>query len=176
MFTTSAAGRPCPVRRTTRHHRTLTAILFLAAATVASAGSALAQTVPTISKSHEKNNDFATTRESRCTGELVAIQGKEMTHFETQDTPGMFKSKFSDHQTGTGTSATARYQFQEWSENLFESTTNTFTTTMMFRHHLIREGATIPTDDEFERLVVEFKFVGGVPVANPKDISSEECK
>jgi hypothetical protein len=180
VFTTTVAGRPChfDLRITARLYRTLTIAGFICVAALATAAPALAQ-MPTISKSNDKDNNFATTRQSNCPtpgGELIAIQGKEMTHFEMQDTPGMFHYKISDHQEGTGTSATAQYQFQEWSDNSGQSSTNTMSTLMVFRHHLIRQGTSTPADDEFEDIVVEFKFVHGVPIATPKDINSEVCR
>lgn len=162
----------------------------------ANAPQAQAQTTtdsgPQTTKTRERNNNFTTTVDDPCTGEAVVINGRDDSEIEIQDTPGDFRTRFRDHQWGTGQGFTkdafgqplnatgAEYQYQSMTDTRSRSNTNTFSFRNEFRQHVVRKGPPPPgivKDNFFIRIRVRVDFVNGEPVTRVEGTSAEgECK
>jgi hypothetical protein len=151
---------------------TCAAGLFLAAW----APDALAQST---SKTKNANTAFTTTIASPCTGEAVDITGQEHLQSQSQENGRMTRFTFKLHQSGKGVAKVsfAQYQYQNMSQNTFQSTTSTFYVRMTFNEHLIRNGPRPPVSDDFfarKRLLI--RMTNGQPEPRVESFEAAECK
>jgi hypothetical protein len=136
--------------RTTKKRQLSLGILALSLTTTAAllvtASPAGAQTTTTT----ETTRTQLTTTLPGCT-ENVNLAFDQTHKTQTQNGPNVVSvsDTFHEQGTGTGVSSTAQYQFSSMSTNRFRSTSQNFYTRIVIREHLIRQGASVPGDDQF---------------------------
>jgi hypothetical protein len=132
------------------------ALLALAAAPAAHLAAAqlpvgIGSSGPSVTKEQSHDRDQPIQDHNPCTMEDISGLGHLHTKIRSQTTPTMTKFSFSTHQNGTatGVQSLARYEYQHWSDNEWESSEPTFTSRLVNRKHIIRTGPAAPVKDDF---------------------------
>jgi hypothetical protein len=127
------------------------------------------QSSPPASNNTTHDKDFSTNDTNPCTSESMTITGQEHTMEKNSNTPTRAVFDFSEHENGKGVADVSRvqYQYQNWTDNHFETTAKNMTSKFTMRKHMIRQGETTTRDDYtlFSTMTVTcVNFVCGSPV------------
>jgi hypothetical protein len=144
-----------------------------ASALALSAGIASAQVGgPAATRERQHNVDFTDT-DSSCHG-LIQVIGKM--HVSETTSPTQYSFKIHQLGDGVGLDTGYSYQYQNWSENSFQTTATNFTSRFTLRKHIIRTGgANLAEDDLFMLETIKVHVTLGVPVIQMEQ-SKFECK
>ena len=110
---------------------------------------------PTVTKSHDNQQNFPFGDNSPCTGEVVAGNGHMNSKTTEKVNAATYEFQYVIHQNGKGVGAASghQYQFDTWNFLTFRTSTTNFSVTTQARKHIIRvqSGQSEKGDDFFAR-------------------------
>jgi hypothetical protein len=146
----------------------------------------------TATRSRTRNNNFATTVQNPCNGDVVSLQGRQRTEVRTEERADGSRFEFRDHQQATGfapapTAAepnptpVREYQYQALTRNQFRSSARSFEVRFRDRQRIVCKSNCPPEpamgDDFFARVENRCKANNGDPVCAVEKMENEaECK
>jgi hypothetical protein len=159
-------------KRAKKHPGTL-ALSLMAAAVLGLGSPAGAQTTTTTQTTRTQ----MTLDLPGCAAENVTVNFDETHKTQTQNGPNLVRitDTFHDQGTGTGDLSAAQYQFSSMSTNTFRSSSQTFYSRISVREHLIRQGASVPGDDQYFLQTILLNVTNGNVVFKVQDVQ-DDCR
>jgi hypothetical protein len=146
---------------------------MMAAALLSSAEPVHAQTTTTT----ETTRTMLTATLQGCT-ELVDVSFDETHKTESQTGTNFVRisDMFHDQGSGVGQGSGAPYQFSSTSTNTFRSSSPNFSVRILFRDHLIRQGASVPGTDLFALQTILINVTNGHATFKVQTPIPTECR